>query len=153
MAAPENFKKKIKHILSSDSRIDFLGENFDKIALSLSEEKAAGIYEWLGRVKEKNIRPILTGSNKKYKNWLAYQLLTFRYAFSIEKTEYRILLVKVKNSFYIEFHLGTHKYYDTVRKKLWVKEDIDLRSFKGEENLKKDKFKTFINPYTNKCNR
>ncbi len=30
-------------------------------------------------------------------------------------------LVKVKNSIYIEFHLGGHKYYDKVRKDLDIK--------------------------------
>lgn len=44
-----------------------------------------------------------------------HELLVFRYPFSIQNTSYRILLVKVKNSFSIEFHLGDHKYYDKVR--------------------------------------
>ncbi len=36
----------------------------------------------------------------------------------IQGTEYRILLIKLKNSFYIEFHLGSHKYYDKLRSRL-----------------------------------
>ncbi|MFH0876261.1 MAG: hypothetical protein V1859_10070 [archaeon] len=47
-----------------------------------------------------------------------HELLTFRHAFNLDNIEYRILFVKVKNSIYIEFHLGDHKYYDKVRKSL-----------------------------------
>jgi hypothetical protein len=49
------------------------------------------------------------------------QLLVFRHPMTIAKNEYRILFVKVKNSFYIEFHLGDHKYYDKVRKSMDLK--------------------------------
>ncbi len=58
---------------------------------------------------------------KQYKEWAINDLLTFRYPFSINNNEYRILFVKVKNSIYIEFHLGDHKYYDKVRKELDLK--------------------------------
>ena len=64
---------------------------------------------------------ISDSSRKPYKEWTISELLTFRYPFSIGNTEYRILFVKVKNSIYIEFHLGDHKYYDKVRK------DLDLK--------------------------
>ncbi len=69
-------------------------------------------------VLERDIQPIVVGSKKSYKQWTVAELLIFRYPFSIGNTKYRILLVKVKNSVYIEFHLGDHKYYDKVRKEL-----------------------------------
>ena len=101
--------------------MEFLGKNFDQIIASLTEPKAEKIYKWIENVIEKKIQPILIGSKKQYKEWSVSELLTFRYPFSIENIEYRILLVKVKNSIYIEFHLGDHKYYDKVRKELDIK--------------------------------
>lgn len=87
----------------------------------LTENKANKIYDWAKDVLQRKIQPITIGSKKQYKEWAVNELLTFRYPFSIENTEYRILFVKVKNSIYIEFHLGDHKYYDEVRK------DLDLK--------------------------
>jgi len=89
----------------------------------LTEIKAEKIYAWLKEVIDKKIQPIVIGSKKQYKDWMVSELLTFRYPFSIDNTEYRILFVKVKNSIYIEFHLGDHKYYDKVRKELDLKKN------------------------------
>jgi hypothetical protein len=118
---PEEFKSKIRELLLQEYTIEFLGENFDKIVETITEDKAQKIYDWIRNVIDKEVRPILIGSKKIYKNWHINELLTFRYAFNICTVEYRILFVKVKNSFYIEFHLGDHKYYDKVRK------DLDLK--------------------------
>lgn len=98
-----------------------MGKNFDQIVNLLTENKAERIYQWLKEIVEKKIQPISIGSKKPYKEWVVSELLTFRYPFSIQNTEYRILFVKVKNSVYIEFHLGDHRYYDKVRK------DLDLK--------------------------
>ena len=116
-----DFKKRIKRMLSQDYQLEFLGDNLEEIAHLLSDTKAEKIYQWVQDIVALNIRPIVVGSSKIYKEWKTHQLLTFRYPFSIENTEYRILFVKVKNSVYIEFHLGDHKYYDKVRK------DLDLK--------------------------
>jgi len=121
MVNPEEFRRKVKEIVSQEYQLEFLGKDFDQTVNLLTETKADKIYQWLKEVIEKNIRPILIGSKKPYKEWTINQLLTFRYQFSINNTEYRILFVKVKNSIYIEFHLGDHKYYDKVRK------DLDLK--------------------------
>jgi len=121
MVNPEEFKGKIKEIISQQYNIEFLGKNFDQIVNLLTEIKAKKIYQWLSKVLERETQPIVVGSKKPYKEWTINQLLVFRYPFSIEKTEYRILFVKVKNSIYIEFHLGDHKYYDKVRKDLNLK--------------------------------
>ena len=121
MVNPQEFKKKVESIIAQKYRVEFLGKNFDQIVSFLTEAKAEKIYLWLGEIMQKNIQPIIVGSKKQYKEWNVNELLTFRYPFSIENTEYRILFVKVKNSIYIEFHLGDHKYYDKVRK------DLDLK--------------------------
>ncbi len=121
MVNPEEFKKRIKDIISQDYSLEFLGNDFDQIVNLLTDTKTDKIYRWIEKVIKEKIRPIVIATKKPYKNWMIHQLLTFRYPFSIENTEYRILCVKVKNSIYIEFHLGDHKYYDKVRK------DLDLK--------------------------
>jgi hypothetical protein len=121
MVDSEIFKNKVKGIVPQDYKFEFLGENFNQIVNFLTEIKAEKIYQWLEEVTKDNIRPIMVGSKKPYKDWTINQLLVFRYPFSINNTEYRILFVKIKNSIYLEFHLGDHKYYDKVRK------DLDLK--------------------------
>lgn len=121
MVDPQDFKQKVENIVAQNYKVEFLGKNFEQIVNLLTETKAEKIYTWLEEVVQKKIQPILIGSKKQYKQWNVNELLTFRYPFSIENTEYRILFVKVKNSIYIEFHLGDHKYYDKVRK------DLDLK--------------------------
>jgi len=118
MVNPEEFKKKIESVLSQSYKVEFLGKNFDQIVALLTETKAEKMYKWISEVVDRKIEPIVVGSKKQYKDWAVSELLTFRYPFSIDNTEYRILFVKVKNSIYIEFHLGDHKYYDKVRKNL-----------------------------------
>ncbi len=121
MVNPGEFKKRIEASISQDYKVEFLGKNFDQIVALLSENRVEKIFQWIKEIVEKKIQPISIGSKKPYKEWAVSELLTFRYPFSIENTEYRILFVKVKNSVYIEFHLGDHKYYDKVRK------DLDLK--------------------------
>jgi hypothetical protein len=116
-----NFKKKIEQSISQEYKVEFLGKNFDKIVTSLTDIKAEKMYRWVEDVIKENIQPIMIASKKSYKEWRASELLTFRYPFTIGNTEYRIMFVKVRNSIYIEFHLGDHKYYDKVRK------DLDLK--------------------------
>jgi len=113
------FKKNVRDIVSQDYKLEFLGDNFDKIVLMLSETKADGIYNWIKNVVQEELRPMSKPiSKKKYKNWMIHDLLSFKKEINIEKSHYRLLLIKVKNSFYIEFHLSNHKYYDKLRKSL-----------------------------------
>ncbi|MBS3127378.1 hypothetical protein J4228_04400 [Candidatus Woesearchaeota archaeon] len=121
MVNQDEFKKRIEANISQDYKVEFLGKNFEQIVNLLTETKAEKIYQWIKDIVERKIEPISVGSKKTYKEWEVNELLTFRYPFSIGNTEYRILFVKVKNSVYIEFHLGDHKYYDKVRK------DLDLK--------------------------
>ena len=114
------FKKSIKSIISQKYELKFLGgrENLDNIVRKLPEKKAEEIYKWIAGIFKKEVAPIYTASKRKYKDWRIRDLLSFRKEFKIESTEYRILFIKVKNSFYIEFHIGDHKYYDRIRKQL-----------------------------------
>jgi|SRR3989338_10396802 len=121
MVKPEEFKQRIETTISQDYKVEFLGKNFEQIVNLLTEQKAEKMYQWVKDITQRRIDPISIGSTKPYKEWQTNELLTFRYPFSIENTEYRILFVKIKNSVYIEFHLGDHKYYDKVRKDLNLK--------------------------------
>lgn len=121
MVNPEDFKKRIRELVIQEYNLEFLGKNFDQICGLLTENRVEKIYQWVKDLVDERIQPIFIGSNKLYKEWEVSELLIFRYPLSIGNIEYRILLVKVKNSVYIEFHLGDHKYYDQVRK------DLDLK--------------------------
>lgn len=121
MVDPKLFKEKIETLVSQDYKIEFLGEDFDQIVRILTDAKAEKIYFWIEETLRRNIQPITIGEKKPYKEWSLNQLLIFRYQMNIANNEYRILLVKVKNSIYIEFHLGNHKYYDRIRKDLSLK--------------------------------
>jgi len=121
MVEVDEFKTKIRSMISQEYSLEFLGNNFEQIVKTISDSKAQSIYNWIQKVIERKIQPITIGSKKQYKDWKISELMTFRYAFNLNNVEYRILFVKVKNSFYIEFHLGDHKYYDKVRKSLDLK--------------------------------
>ena len=121
MVEVDEFKNKIRSMISQEYSLEFLGNNFEQIVKTISDSKAQSIYNWIQKVIERKIQPITIGSKKQYKDWKISELMTFRYAFNLNNVEYRILFVKVKNSFYIEFHLGDHKYYDKVRKSLDLK--------------------------------
>ena len=101
--------------------VEFLGD-FDEISMLLTPSLENKVYNWLVKVLNKSVQPIAVGSEKPYKQWKMNELLVFRYPFAIGTIQYRILLVKVKNSVYIEFQLGSHKYYDKVRKSLRMSE-------------------------------
>jgi hypothetical protein len=118
LADPKLFKEKIKQEISQEYQLEFVGDDFDAIVDKLSDTKADKIHQWVERVVQKDIQPIFIGDTKRYKGHPLHELMTFRYPFEIENVNYRILLIKVKNSVYIEFHLGDHKYYDKVRKDL-----------------------------------
>ncbi|MBL7148340.1 MAG: hypothetical protein ISS82_05935 [Nanoarchaeota archaeon] len=121
MVDAEQFKRKIEEIISQDYKIEFLGKNFNQIVGFLTDTKAEKIYRWVLKVVKKNIQPITIASKKQYKKWAINQLLVFLYRLNINNVEYRIFLLKVKNSIYIEFHLSDHKYYDKIRKDLNLK--------------------------------
>ena len=121
MVDSNEFGKKIENILAQEYGVEFLGKDFNQVVELLTDIKAEKICNWVDNIVKNRIEPIFIGSEKPYKSWTINELLTFRYPFTISNSEYRILFVKVKNSVYIEFHLGDHKYYDKVRKDLGLK--------------------------------
>lgn len=122
MVDADNFKQKIRELISQKYEIKFLGDNFNKIVDSMNENNAEKIYFWINNVIARNIQPITLGAKAKYKDWTINQLLVFRHPFTLKNNKYRILFVKIKNSIYIEFHLGDHDYYDKIRKNLNIKQ-------------------------------
>jgi hypothetical protein len=121
MTDPIQFKREIQEKLSQDYNIEFLGNNFDKIVLEINKKLKEKIILWIKDINKKLVIPLSVNINKNYKKWIIKDLLVFRLPFSINNIEYRILLVKVKNSVYIEFHLGKHNYYDKIRKDLGLR--------------------------------
>lgn len=120
MVDVEKFKKKVKNKLEQ-SNISFFGKNFNKIVSKISESQFERILDWLDDVHYKNIRGLIPKVNLRYKNWKLKDLFIFRHPFSMNNVVYRILVVKVRNSNYIEFHLGDHKYYDKATGELLLK--------------------------------
>jgi hypothetical protein len=118
MVDPSEFKKQIKKRIIQNYTIEFLGDDFDDICRQISDTRAQRIYTWIEKAIKNEVQPIPKTSDKKYKQWFVYELLTFIHKLDIKGVEYRILFIKLKNSFYIEFHLGSHKYYDKLRSKL-----------------------------------
>lgn len=125
MVEPNIFRSKLLEMVSQECKLEFLGDNFDKILSKMSETKADKIYKWIEGVIKRDIQPITVGSKKKYKEWAVYNLLFFKKDLKIDNTDYRVFFIKVKNLFYIEFHLGKHNYYDKLRKKL----DLTKKSY------------------------
>lgn len=121
MVELQEFKNIITGMISQKYELKFLGKNFKKTVNSLSEIQAQKIYDWIEKTIETKQKIITKKGQKKYKTWQTRELISFRYALKINNIAYRILLVKVKNEFYIEFHLGNHSYYDDIRKDLNLK--------------------------------
>ena len=118
MVDPNIFRQTIQNMLKQDYKIEFYGTNFDKTIQVLSERKMQQIYSWIKQIIENRIRPLITNKNASYKEVPLNQILTFRKEISINNNEHRIMLLKIKNLNYIELHLGTHKYYDQLRRSL-----------------------------------
>ena len=116
MVEVDEFKTKIRSVISQEYSLEFLGNNFEQIVETISDSKAQSIYNWIQKVIERKIQPITIGSKKQYKDWVISELMAFRYPFNLHNVEYRILFIKVKNSFYIEFHLGDHNYWKLSKK-------------------------------------
>lgn len=119
MVEPKVFRERVIDIMSQDYKIEFLGEDFDNAVGLLSETKAAKVYHWVQQVVDEKIAPIMKNiQNRKYKSMPLNQLMSFRKEIQISGNDYRIMVIKIKGSYYIEFHIGKHKYYDKLRKDL-----------------------------------
>jgi hypothetical protein len=69
MINTDDFKKRITEMLSQDYRLEFLGDNLEEIVHLLSDTKAEKIYQWVQEIVALNIRSIVVGSSKIYKEW------------------------------------------------------------------------------------
>ena len=99
------YKEVIRTILASNIQFD---GHFEQIINNLSEEKQQKILDWVKNCHLGLVRP---EPCKNYPN-----LITFIYKSNDNKI--RGLLTKEKNSYFIEFFLDNHKYYDRKRKYL-----------------------------------
>ena len=85
-----DFKNIVCEILGQ--KINFLGKDHEHIIQQLSLQQSEKIFVWTADIVSKLIQAIPFR-----------ELLAFRYAFSMENNEYRILVVKIKNDVFIEF--------------------------------------------------
>ena len=100
-------RKAISEILGS--QISFEG-HFDMVFDSLKENRQNQIIEWVRECKEGNQIAL---SSDKVKDLLGF-ILRFR------DTNFRAILTKKKNEYFIALFLDKHKYYEHERNKLGI---------------------------------
>ena len=115
---PVRFKERVTVLLGE---VAFLGPQFDAIVQKLSDDAVRTIITWLQTITERKERALLPTHGSQYKSVPTGDLLVFRKELSIEGKAMRILLVKIKNAQYWEFHLGKHAYYDEVSEQLQLR--------------------------------
>ena len=114
MATSTQFKANIEKIIGQTRAIKFKGDDFDLCVSLLTSEKEQEIYGWVKEVLANKIVPILTKTKE-------HSLLVFRKPLSLPNGRNRILLVKLKNSHYILFNMGSHDNYDRMSKELNIR--------------------------------
>ncbi|HIH31976.1 TPA: hypothetical protein HA235_04685 [Candidatus Woesearchaeota archaeon] len=100
-------KEAIKKILGD--HITFEG-HFDMVFDRLKENRQKQIMEWVKECKEGKSNAL---SSDKVKDLLAF-VLRFR------DTNFRAILTKKKNEYFIALFLDKHKYYENERRKLGI---------------------------------
>ena len=100
-------KEAIKKILGD--HITFEG-HFDMVFDRLKESRQKQIMEWVKECKEGKSNAL---SSDKVKDLLAF-VLRFR------DTNFRAILTKKKNEYFIALFLDKHKYYENERRKLGI---------------------------------
>ncbi|MBI2136534.1 hypothetical protein HYU06_05675 [Candidatus Woesearchaeota archaeon] len=103
----EEAKKKITEILGSD--ISFEG-HFNNVFDELKENRQIQIISWVKDCKEGKAIPL---SSDRIKELLGF-ILRFR------DTNFRVILTKKKNEYFIALFLDKHKYYEAERRKLGI---------------------------------
>jgi len=98
-------REKIKEILGG--QITFEG-HFDTVFDSLKETRQTSLIKWVKECRAGKSIPI---SSDKIENLLGF-VLKFR------NTNFRAILSKKKNEYFIAIFLDKHKYYETQRRKL-----------------------------------
>ena len=98
-------KEKIKGILGE--QITFEG-HFDIVFGGLKETRQESLLQWIKECKEGKSIPV---SSDRIKDLLGF-VLKFR------ETNFRAILTKKKNEYFIALFLDKHKYYENQRRKL-----------------------------------
>ncbi|MBN1156998.1 hypothetical protein JXA85_05245 [Candidatus Woesearchaeota archaeon] len=100
-------REKIEVILGG--KISFEG-HFNMVFDNLKENRQKQLIGWIKECKEGKSNPI---SSDKVKDLLGF-ILRFR------DTNFRAILTKKKNEYFIALFLDKHKYYETERRKLGI---------------------------------
>lgn len=100
-------KKRIEEILGG--RISFEG-HFDMVFDNLKENRQKQLIDWVKDCKEGKSIPI---SSDKIKDLLGF-------VFRFRDTNFRAILTKKKNEYFIALFLDKHKYYENERRKLGI---------------------------------
>lgn len=100
-------RKKITIILGRDIRFD---GHFDDVFDSLKSSRQEQLIKWVKECKENQVYPI---SSYKVAGLLGF-VLRFR------DTNFRAILTKKKNEYFIALFLDKHKYYENERSKLGI---------------------------------
>ena len=100
-------REKIEEILGS--KISFEG-HFNMVFDNLKENRQKQLIEWVNQCGEGKSIPI---SSDRIKELLGF-VLRFR------NTNFRAILTKKKNEYFIALFLDKHKYYESERKKLGI---------------------------------
>ena len=103
----DNAKEIIREILGE--HVTF-GKHFNGVFNNLKESRQKEMIEWVKECKEGNNIAL---SSDKIKGLLAF-VLRFR------NTNFRAILTKKKNGYFIALFLDKHKYYENERRKLGV---------------------------------
>ena len=91
------------------SQIAFDG-HFDLVFDSLKESRKLSLLEWIKKCQEGESIPV---SSDRIKDLLGF-VLKFR------ETNFRAILTKKKNEYFIALFLDKHKYYENQRRKLGI---------------------------------
>jgi len=97
---PSVFKERVVALLGD--HVEFLGPSFDDIVGALTPGAEERIFAWVDGVVGRHGKMLHPKPRRRYKGYETHNLIVFRTDFSLEGAPYRILLVKVKNSWYIE---------------------------------------------------
>lgn len=103
----EQARSTIQEIL--DGKIRFEG-HFDTVFDNLKENRQQQLLEWIKECKNGQAIPI---SSDAIKDLLGF-VMRFR------DTNFRAILTKKKNEYFIALFLDKHKYYETERRKLGI---------------------------------
>ncbi len=101
----EEFKSIVQKILEAEIRFD---GHVKKIVENIAPERIESIISWIKSCKEGTWK---AESCKNFRHWMAF-------IYKSSDNTIRGILIKEKNSYFIELFLDKHKYYDLKRKYL-----------------------------------